>query len=127
MAFGLSFGSPAGLFAGLFRTFRQLFGIFWCLFRVPFPDLIFGGFLAIFGPPGPPFWGPGPAFSAPFFQCSFAVYFGPDWDGCGVDPLVREKLALVRGIQEGVLEKKGFRKGSKIPLSRVGVRKTETA
>ena len=33
--------------------------------------------MSIFGPPGPPFWGPGARFSGTFFS----VYFAPDFGG----------------------------------------------
>ena len=66
------FGGRRGSLSALFR----------CLFRTSIPDLSFSRFLSIFGPPGPPFWGPGARFSGTFFS----VNSGPDFGGFRVPP-----------------------------------------
>ena len=67
--------------------FRHLFGVFFGpRFRTSFSEV----FCRFSDPRDLHFGVPGPAFPAPLFQCIFAAYFGPDWGGFGVDPLVRE-------------------------------------
>ena len=54
------------------------------LFRASIPDLIFGRFLSLLGPPGPPFGGPGARFSGTFsfrrFRAGFFRISGPPYN-----------------------------------------------